>query len=357
MAGSPGVSVRLCPEKELPVALELARACYGAEANPLEWWRWRYFGSYSVLPVIYVAELAGQLVGMTAVGFFRYSLHRRALTGALFTDVMVHPEHRRKGVFSKLTSACVQAAWQRGADFIGGMPSDLSLPGFVKAGWTDIGDRAFLVCPLRLSADAWKAHGPSWTSLLMTLPAIVSESRYSRASSEGTVIEEVQRFDSTADVLADEFARSTTGIVLLRDSAWLNWRYCEKPGNDYRRFVARTRDGTLLGVAVTKLERRFGIRAGFIVELTAVLPEARRVLIGAMFHSLREQGAEVAATVLSDSKAIDELRKLGLILVPRLVSPKKFHTIFLPRPENADLLAAGREVKAWYLTLGDWDAI
>jgi len=357
---SPGVSIRRIPGQELPAVVDLARACWGpraTKARSLEWWRWRYFGSSPSLSEIRVVEQAGRLVGVVGMGFFRYALQKRTITGAVFTDGMVHPEYGRKGIFSALVSDCVQEAWRRGADFISAMPNDKSYPAVLKLGWIDLGDRDLLVCPLRESADVGKRPGRTWISLMMTIPAVVAEMRRTGVPCVRTATEEVERFDSGADVLSDTLGVNANRLALHRDSAWLNWRYCEKPGNEYRRFVARTRDGAMSGIAVTKLEKRFGIRAGFLVELVTTSTEVRHVLVRVALRSLREQGAEAVATVLSDNEVAGDLRKLGFFLVPRPLSPKRFHTAFLPRPENKNLLASCREVSRWYLTLGDWTGL
>ncbi|MBN2464462.1 GNAT family N-acetyltransferase [candidate division WOR-3 bacterium] len=351
------IPVRRCTRDDLSAVLELARACYGSSTNPPEWWRWRYFTYRPESSGIFVAELAGKVVGIRPVTYFRYSLGRRALTGALFTDVMVHPEFRRRGIFSRLVSVCVEEAWRNGADFISTMPNDLSLPGFLKSGWVNLGDRRLMVCPLRPAGNVRRGRGTRWWSLLTAIPAALTELRHHRLSSHGPIAEEAERFDPSADALADLTARKRSVLALRRDAAWLNWRYCDKPRNEYGRFVARERDGSISGVVVTHVEMRFGLRAGFLVELVSASTESTRTLVAAAIRSLRRQGAEAAAAVMSESQTIRDLFKLGFLAVPGAVSPKHFHTVFLPRPGSEGQFASLLRVDRWSLTLGDWDAI
>jgi predicted N-acetyltransferase YhbS len=338
--------------------MRLVNACYGEVATSPEWWKWRYFELSSSSSIIYIAVHAGEIVGMRPMAFFRYTLQGRPLTGAYFSAVMVHPEFRRKGIFGALVKASLEAVWPHGADFVSVMPNDLSYPGFIKLGWHDPGDRRLLLRPLNFIAVAQIKLRLGWLGgIAGVFPQVILRVISPRHLATSLSVGKVDGFTITSDKLAERIANVYSGLILRRDSSWLNWRYTSKPWNQYERFEARSADGLLRGIAVTNVETREDIRVGYIVELTGETTEARCTLISAAVSQLRRNGAQIVVAVMSDPNYINDLRGQGFFQIPQYLSPKKFHTVYMPHPDKLDQLAPLRQIANWHQTLGDWDGI
>jgi GNAT superfamily N-acetyltransferase len=353
-----GIEIRRYEAADMAACLKLMDLCYGQDAPSDEWWTWRYFGLETSHSEIYLADCDGEIIGMQPMAFFPYTLYGRSFVGALLTGVMVYPGHRRKGVFRALVETCVTAAWCRDADFVTTMPNDRSYPGFLKFGWLDPGDRTLLVQPLDLLAVARSKIRPGWLgSLIAALPQMVVMMTSSRCPPSHLSVRRVDRFDTDADDLAGRLSVSYRGLLLRRDSVWLNWRYVTHPTIDYKRFEARSDERCLRGIATTTLETRTGICVGYIVELIGETSEARRLLISSAVCQLQESGASLVVTVMSDPDGIADLCDQGFYRIPRYLSPKKFHTVYIPHPKKGAFLTPMRQIENWYQTLGDWDVI
>lgn len=338
--------------------LKLVEACYGEAAEPPEWWRWRHFSLNAAYPEIYLAVHEGEIIGMRPLAYSPYTLRGQPLAGALFSAVMVHPNFRRMGVFRSLVNVAVEAAWSHGADFVTTMPNDLSYLGYIKLSWQDPGDRTLLVRPLNLVSLARSKLRPGWLgALIAILPQSVLRVMSPRGFQSSLSVRKVEQFDTAADEMAERIAAAYDGLILRRDCDWLNWRYGANPLVYYECFEARSGEGDLRGIVVTAVEVRYGIRVGYIVDLIGETDETRRVLISAAVRQLEEEGAQVVITVMSDPDYIADLCRQGFYRVPKRLSPKRFHTVYLTHPDKAAHLAPMQRIAKWHQTLGDWDGI
>jgi len=137
-------------------------ASYGPDATPGPIFDWWHFGCPVAASGFLVAEVSGRIVGLQPMELLPYEWAGRRLTGATLTGVVVHPEFRRRGLFSSLVQACEREAWRRGADFVTTMPNDRSRPGFLKLGYRDPGRRQLLVLPLNGRKLAQRVVGRHW---------------------------------------------------------------------------------------------------------------------------------------------------------------------------------------------------
>ncbi len=336
----------------------LVRACYGKNAEPPEWWRWRHFDPSLNLPLIFGAFDGDTVVGIRPMVLFPFSLAGRALTGAVFSAVMVHPDYRRRGLFTGLVSAGTEEAWARGADFITTMPNDLSGQAFRRLGWFDPGLRTLMILPLDLPAIARARHLPGWLgSLAGTLARLVWQGRSRTFEHHEVKISEVDSISEAADDLADRICGQYEGLMLRRTSTWWNWRFRANPWNPYRRFEGRQPDGRLSGILVTATEDRHGLSVGYVADLLGVNADVRKALISRGVQYLVQDSVQVVATVLTDRTSLAEFRSQGFFRLPNSLSPKKFRTMYVPNPTNPSLVERLGHIENWYQTLGDWDGI
>ena len=120
--------------------LSLYREVFG-EAKSEEWFAWKFEENPYVdhVPVL-VATDGGDLVG--ARSFFALPVDGDGPEVALQPcDTMVHPEHRRRGLFTRMTERAIER--YRGAHpFFFNFPNRLTLQGNLDLGWRVVSERA-----------------------------------------------------------------------------------------------------------------------------------------------------------------------------------------------------------------------
>lgn len=337
----------------------LRRIVYGDEAVSEELWRWRHEG-LGAESGMQVAVVAGTVVGVQPVEIYSFLLDGRPLRGAVLTGVMVHPEHRRRGIFSRLVEAVEAWAWEQGADFVTTMPNDRSRPGFLARSYVDPGPRTLMVRPFAPGRAVWRvlkmAPITSTVDRLTEIGGGLTRRlrRRLRLPAAAPHIEEVDTLDGElADLLA---SRPPAGLVQHRSHAWLAWRYTSAPGRPYT--VLRANDGRRpVGYAVTRLQAWGRLAVGYLVDVVATSDAATTALAWSAAEALRAAGADVVVTVVGGRYLIRRLALAGYVPVPRRLAPKKFYTVYRPHPERATALRALRSIDGWYQTLGDWDTL
>ena len=159
----------------------------------------------------------------------------------------------------------------------------------------------------------------------------------------------VQEFGADVDALFDTLKHGT-GLTLVRDRSYLNWRYSGTPRGDYRLFECRERGGALRAVFVFAASDFLRPRTGYVVDwlvpaddrdaLTAIVCAAERCAAAA--------GCSVVAGVWSPvDPRFRELQRLGFWL---------FDTrYFIVVASFRDDTAFFRD--QWSFTMGDSDLI
>ena len=141
------------------------------------------------------------------------------------------------------------------------------------------------------------------------------------------------------------------GIIVFRDSQYLNWKFVDKPFNRYRRFVAYDSRGELCGYIVFKVENKGLFPKGKILDFL-VNPEKQ-----AVFDLLINQ----ALDTFSDSEVhfveiLCTLTKFRTILNKRgFISSRKPQRFMVNNWDGLFSEALGRNIHDWFITFADAD--
>jgi GNAT superfamily N-acetyltransferase len=118
----------------------------------VSWFRWKYvYPPYVDDVPVYVVTHDEDVVGMFGLVPFRMRAGGETGLGMLAGDLVVAPEHRSRGLFSRLLGPIIggdgpvpdtgEPSVAERAAFVFAYANALSHPGMVKLGWTDIGAR------------------------------------------------------------------------------------------------------------------------------------------------------------------------------------------------------------------------
>jgi GNAT superfamily N-acetyltransferase len=328
-------------------------ASYGAEATPAPTYDWWSFGFADAISGFKVAETDGRIVGVQPMEIFPFTDGSISLKGALLTGVAVHPDFRRRGIFSALMKACENEAWQWGAVFVTTMPNEKSRPGFLRTGYADLGCRQLLVRPLRPVVLGGKvlpvlghlagAVGGVFQSVAKRIPAAA-----------GITVRKTSVIIPEVESLAERHAEIFPGLRMRRSADWLRWRFLESSLRKYHLLEARDAAGKLAGFAAATVDGREKSKVCYLMDLFISETRHAAAMLGALCEWARTENADAVATVVSSAALAETLCHGGFSSVPTWLPLKKFYSVakFNPhQPAPADW----RTLAGWYQTLADWD--
>ncbi|SDQ52634.1 GNAT family N-acetyltransferase [Halopelagius longus] len=233
--------------------LGLFSETFGSERSR-RWFAWKYEDNPYVDHVpIFVAEADGTLVG--ARPFFALDMsvggeRRLALQPA---DTMVHPDHRRRGLFTRMTETAIDEYGDAEPSFFFNFPNENSSSGYLNLGWRKVTEQPTyyrIQNPSELArhrdSDALASVGGA---VLDPLVSGYNRLSNAHAPSEGGVT--VTRHESVPAATMAAIASGTPerGVHVRRDERFYDWRF-GNPNWEYVAYVAREAGEPVAGIVV-----------------------------------------------------------------------------------------------------------
>ena len=160
----------------------------------------------------------------------------------------------------------------------------------------------------------------------------------------------IKKFDRDFDILFNEISKNYD-IMVVRNSQYLNWKFVDKPFNNYKKFAAYDSIGNLIGYMVTKIEKIDSSKRGRIIDFL-VNPDSPDVFIEMINFScklMRNERVEYIQVITSSPVFAKLLKKCGFIKAPKPIRfmvknwQDQFESNFISNVQN------------WYITDSDGD--
>lgn len=336
----------------------------GEDVSDPRFIRWMYEQNPGGRALEYVTLNRGLISGHIAALPFRYKFGPRTLTAGLVINAITHPDFRGKGIFIILTELLNKRCAEAGIEFTFGYANSSSEKGCLRhLAYRELGRFPLWILPFRLPriAAAQDPRPAAWLRAAARLagPAARAWSLARRPLGQlGIDVDRVAAPGPEFDGLW-AFVREGYGNILVRDRAFLDWRFVQAPTRRYEILAARKR-GRLLGYLVSTTTAVQGLRWAMIMDmLVADSREGRAAaarLVEEHVRRARAAGADLAASLMfRHAPPADGLRRNGFLIAPARLLPREF-------PILIHWNMAGKEpetlfdMKAWYLTMGDYDA-
>jgi GNAT superfamily N-acetyltransferase len=334
---SPDLSVRPYRDLDEPEVLELLRGSLGegpaGERTP-EYFRWKHLENPFGRSYMIVAELDGQIIGFRALMRWRFRVGDRTIEAVRPVDTVTHPDHRGRGVFSMLTRTALDSL--RGeVHVVFNTPNSNSLPGYLKLGWTLVGEI------------------PVWVRISRPARFIASKLRRERSSGDTPGERPAIAAPTAGDVLADQPAISALiegsevapwGFSTPRSVDHLRWRYGQAPLLGYHA-VSEERGGEVIGLALFRLRSQgslWGLSVGDVIVRPGDVATARRLLGAA------RRATDIAYVAMSfpPGSAAARARGATALKAPRGMA-------FVVNPLEEEVHPDPRLLSSWALSTGD----
>jgi hypothetical protein len=345
--------------------LQLRRLVFGeadAPRNTAEYWRWEYLDAPAGRATIWVGEAEGSIVGHYAIRPVRMQHGGEPVLGSISIDAMTHPHYRRESVFATLGQRAYADLAQDGPALTYIFPRKISMVGSIaKFDWKYLCALSVFVKPIDastvverfISGRAVLAPVRAVSRLLL---GMVYKGRRSRAE-ECCEVRWLKRFDGRIDRFWAQLAPRYP-IAVVRDSTYLNWRYFDNPGRDYRTLVAE-QSGDIISYVTLRCMEQFGLRGGMIVDLGALpgCEGALAVLLDRAEGFFGEEGVDVLACLVNgDERYVQLLRQQGFQPLPAKLGFKQWYFGYrLNSPALDGEVCA--DPSNWFLTFGDTDVV
>jgi hypothetical protein len=318
-------------------------------------WRWMFQKSAARLGVEPMVWLYRGKQGVVAQqGAIPVRLHTRAgeRTTGWFVETMVLEQARGKAVGPMLVAKAKQD-----------LPFNLSLGQTeqmrelqYRLGWKRVADLQTLMFVVR-AGRAVEGKLPAGASTLAAAALNSTQSlRWWRGRMQAAcafTIEHPERFRAVHDVLW-ESVRSAYPVAVVRDAAYLNWKYVDQPGQDFTRIDVQ-RDGRLAAVVVISVAEPDGAyrsRRAFLTEIV-VRPDDPHDVWAAL-EAARQCARDRRADLLLFDVINDALvqRALAFGFVRR--TPARVLLIAPEEPADA-ISQLALDAANWLVTRGDSD--
>jgi GNAT superfamily N-acetyltransferase len=319
-----GYQIRDLVDEDVDEFLALFEDVFGGSRSK-EWFDWKYNQNpYLDHQPIVVAEKGDSIVGARPLSGMEINFNKTRHLALPLAETMVHPDHRRQGIFTRMSRRTIEKYRDHRARLIYNFPSDMARPGYEKLGWRVAGVQPFNI---RLNNVGTLARSKIDNRLMAIGQPVLNTGasavmsarrRFSRLAPCGDV---VVKDSGPVEELAELHARNrpATGHA-VRDQEFYRWRFAN-PDRDYRTYLGYRGD-ELRSAVVTSTDKRGHFT---VTVLTDVLP-------------LRAEDAdrEVLANVLR--KLILDCRESDLLRVPSRPVPDELLSRFSFIDDDAPII-------------------
>jgi len=223
--------------------------------------------------------------------------------------------------------------------------------------FADIGRIPLLIAPLDPRGLEPPGTSAAWRVLLRAgarAGSALSALRRRRLAPGARVVEAA----ADADVWDPlwERLRGKYAVMIVRDRAYVRWRFGACPTRRYRLYLAYDEGGAPAGFAATRVGTILGMRAGLVDDLLVARgrgPEVGPSLLHAVLAEFEDAAVALAAALVPrGSEEYALLARAGFLRCPRALEPQPFSVIL--RSHGPRVPAT---VDDWFLTMGDYDAV
>ena len=337
--------------------LEGTPPAYTKSQLPPRHFQWKYFQNPIHPSRVRIAEDQNQVIGSQASTFKRLRVGETHFLCAELGDGFTHPQYRRQGVFTKVTTEVCDQLRQDGARVIYTQPNDNSYPGLMKLGFEDV-LRPIPVFTILNVASVWKrkAIGRFASRLSLPLAKMVAGIVFRRLRvpvPPQVTVSEISSFDERVDQLWQRVSIDYP-VAVVRNREYLNWRYVNKP-DEY--VIHTVGDGRLLqGYLVTKCQTSpGGLNQGYVVDVLVAKdqPIMLQILLSAAMEHFRSRNVDIVLAWVLKSTRLHQLFRQARFVA----RGKKLHFLIRTNAMKASDQARLRNPANWLFTMGDTDGI
>ena len=359
------ISTDLAREEDADKILEVNRLEYGVDdvlATRADF-VWRYDqnpAGQAIVPVI--RDEHNDVIGFIWIVPMRIRVKAKDYLAATGTNLVIHPEYRNTFAYTKLIRGFQKAFKDNDIPLHFSFVSEETFRRRRERDPQTVSTISFLVKPLDFDAlsrtylaGVWQRFALSWAGRIASLLLF----RRQVPASHGQVsVQTAAEFDESFDQFWCS-VRDKYPLMVIRDRAFLSWRFASVSGRQYQVLMAWSQD-QMLGYVVLGSATVRGVKTGLIMDLLVTdgpLAGAASVcLLAEAETTFRSQGLSLAGGLVpSFATEYHALRRAGYADLPQAFVPRAFRfAYFLHSSVQRELTSLA--ARDWFVTLADYES-
>ncbi len=333
----------------------LLRTAYSSEDSRrlIRQWDWKYDANPfngGAEPYVLLLKDGPQIIGLLGAIPLRVVIGGEDHWVSHSCDWVVHPDHRGRRVARRLIKQHradreLRFSWQ----------NEISYEKSHRRADTSTTRIVPLVRPLDGAHLVLHMTGNRWLSRVggFVVPAALRMTRLLRGPAivPGVTIAEVAAFDERFDALWQRVREHHT-VMLVRDRAYLHWRFLDRPDARYT-VLAATKGADLAGYLVLRSVHNAGVCWGYLVDFLVEDESAAvfSLLLGHAVENLHRRDVKAISCRATAPAYRRTLYRHGFF--PFFWGRRGYLRVNIETPDPA--VQALRDVQRWHLTMADGD--
>lgn len=273
--------------------LDLYHAVMGGPRDP-DWFEWKYTENPYVdhVPMLVTAD-GDDIVGARPFFALPIAINQSREIALQPGDTMVHPEHRRQGLFTRMTERSIER-YAGECPFFFNFPNHRSRPGYLKLDWEIVNEQPV---HYRIENPAVVATSQSDRTAVRVAGTIAAPATraYYKLRSFGRTIDEDRTIRRTEEVPGDELLYLYRQAVpdqihAERDEQFYRWRF-ENPQWSYSTFLAEGPSGPEAAIVTGTRTEDSGLRTTRLCEVVP-LDDPPEAILGDLINRILEDHAD-----------------------------------------------------------------
>jgi hypothetical protein len=315
--------------------------------------RWQFLNdfNYQKYVEIVIDTKLNKTAAIYAVAAVPFKIGKTKVVGSQSLDTITDFEYRGKGWFTKLANSVYRKLIDDNVSLVYGFPNGKSVYGFVnKLEWDILDPVPFLIKPLR------SKYFTNKFLFLRFLPNVNLYFTTSIKERDFTLIEEMV-FPKEVNYLWHEFSQDIL-ISVDRNKDYLDWRYINKPGENYKIVNCYDSNKNYKGFIVFCIKDKHDGKIGYIMELIYDLkfPKVGTILLKYANTYLQSQNADcILSWCMEHSPNYSVFKKELFFTMPARLRPIELH--FGVRSLGAISKGVINNRANWYISYSDSDTV
>jgi len=335
--------------------LIIFKECFdnNGSAKNIENIKWLFFDNPTKKCLVDIAfdTKSNKAAGIYALSCIDFKIESKIKICSQSLDTITDSDFRGKGLFTNLARSVYRKANNTNISLVYGFPNGNSIHGFTrKLEWEVLDPVPFLIKPLKskffFSRIPFFKFLPNFNLLLRGF-----------SKSQNFIVKESFSFPPEVSKIWEIFSKDIK-VAVNRNKDYLDWRYINKPYEDYRIVLCYDNLENLLGFIVFCIKDKHKGKVAYVMELIYNLeyPKAANQLLNYAIQVIKNEDADVILSwCFEHSPNYRIFKNSWFFKLPQKIRPIELH--FGVRAFDYKLKNIIYNRENWYISYSDSDTV